>query len=190
MAATGRERILQAAAELFAAQGFAATSTREIAERAGVRQPSLYAHFRVKSDILLELLVETLRPAVSQADVLMLSPLPARDRLVALLDFDIRALFAGRRPVAVLGLLPEVRGPEFAEAHELRERLRTGYTALIRDVLTALGHPPGEEYLRRISGIVFAVVESINLRRYEDPSLTVDDAVRDTTTAILRILGA
>jgi AcrR family transcriptional regulator len=187
---SGRDRILQSGAELFAANGFAATTTRDIAERAGIRQPSLYAHFKTKSDILRELLIETLRPAVERGEQLAAGPGPARDRLVTMLDFDIRTLFASRRPVAVLGVLPEVRGDDFREAHELRERLRDAYTTLARDVLTELGHPPGEEYLRRIAGIVFAVVESINLRRYEDPGLTSDDAIRDTTTAILRILGA
>ncbi|MEV6349609.1 helix-turn-helix domain-containing protein [Actinoplanes sp. NPDC051851] len=188
---SGRDRILQAAAELFAANGFTATTTRDIAERAGIKQPSLYAHFKVKSDILRELLLETLRPGVERGEALAAETgRPARDRLTELLDFDIRVLFTGRRSVAVLGVLPEVRAGQFAEAHQLRERLRDAYAGLSREVLTELGHPPGDEYLKRIAGIVFAVVESISLRRYEDPDLDVEDAVRDTTTAILRILGA
>lgn len=189
MAGNGRERILQAAAELFAANGFSATSTRDIAERAGIKQPSLYAHFRLKSEILNELLVETLRPAVDFGT--SLDPaLSARERLVALLDFDIHQLFAGRRAVAVLGLLPEVRGAEFASAHELRGRLRALYTSLVGGVLAEAGHPPSGEYLDRIAGIAFSLVESINLRRYEDPDLDVELMVRDTTEAIMRILGA
>ncbi|WP_306215779.1 TetR/AcrR family transcriptional regulator [Actinoplanes sp. RD1] len=186
---SGRERILDAAAELFAAQGFAATSTRDIAERAGIKQPSLYAHFRLKSEILRELLVESLRPAVDFGATLLTAPEPAVQRLTALLDHDIHGLFAGRRPVAVLGLLPEVRGGEFAEAHELRGRLRDIYTELVRQVLTEAGHAPSDAYLSRMAGIVFPLVESINLRRYEDPSLEADLIVRDTTTAVLRILG-
>jgi AcrR family transcriptional regulator len=187
--ATGRERILQAAAELFAAQGYAATSTRDIAQRAGIRQPSLYAHFALKSDILCELLVETLRPPIEYAAKLRDDPdLTARDRLIQFLDFDIRGLFAGRRTVAVLGALPEVRGDEFAEAHRLRRGLRELYGRLIGDVLNQAGKPSGEDELRRTTAITFTLVEGITLRRYEEPELDADLTIRDTTAAILRIL--
>ena len=186
---TGRERILQAAAELFAARGFAATSTRDIAQRAGIRQPSLYAHFALKSDILCELLVETLRPPFEYAAKLRDdAELTARERLIRFLDFDIRGLFAGRRAVAVLSVLPEVRGEEFGEAHRLRRELRELYGRLIGDVLEQAGKPAGEDSLRSITAIAFTLVEGINLRRYEDLRLDADRTVRDTTAAILRIL--
>jgi len=50
-----RERILDVALELFNAQGYDATSLREIAERLGVTKAALYYHFKSKGDILLEL---------------------------------------------------------------------------------------------------------------------------------------
>src|SRR4051812_45885006 len=48
-------RILAVAARLFMEQGFAATSVREIGERAAVGQSSLYHHVRSKSQMLFEL---------------------------------------------------------------------------------------------------------------------------------------
>ncbi|MBU2693588.1 TetR/AcrR family transcriptional regulator [Pimelobacter sp. 30-1] len=45
------EQILREAARLFAIKGFHGTSTREIAEAVGVRQPSLFHHFATKHDI-------------------------------------------------------------------------------------------------------------------------------------------
>ncbi|MGH3975407.1 MAG: TetR/AcrR family transcriptional regulator, partial [Pseudonocardiaceae bacterium] len=51
-----REEILNIAAGLFVERGFAATSTREIAEVVGIRQASLYFHFANKEEILGELL--------------------------------------------------------------------------------------------------------------------------------------
>ncbi|MBM0123629.1 TetR/AcrR family transcriptional regulator [Pimelobacter simplex] len=45
------EQILREAARLFATKGFHGTSTREIAEAVGVRQPSLFHHFASKHDI-------------------------------------------------------------------------------------------------------------------------------------------
>jgi AcrR family transcriptional regulator len=48
-------RILQVAAELFMERGFGGTSVREIGERAGVGQSSLYHHVRSKGHLLQEL---------------------------------------------------------------------------------------------------------------------------------------
>jgi len=50
-----KERILQAAAELFMERGFAGTSVREIGERAEVGQSSLYHHAHSKGELLREL---------------------------------------------------------------------------------------------------------------------------------------
>lgn len=47
-----RERILEAAEALFAEQGFAATSVREIVQRAEVTAPVLYYYFGSKDDLL------------------------------------------------------------------------------------------------------------------------------------------
>jgi AcrR family transcriptional regulator len=44
-------RIVEAAAQLFARQGFKATTTREIAELAAVHEATLYRHFAGKPDI-------------------------------------------------------------------------------------------------------------------------------------------
>jgi AcrR family transcriptional regulator len=47
-----RQRIQQVALELFAEQGYEATSLREIAERLGVTKAALYYHFKSKEDIV------------------------------------------------------------------------------------------------------------------------------------------
>ncbi|MCU1485633.1 MAG: transcriptional regulator, TetR family [Actinomycetia bacterium] len=51
-----RQRILDAAAELFVERGYEATSLREIAERVGVTKAALYYHFPGKEDLLRALL--------------------------------------------------------------------------------------------------------------------------------------
>jgi TetR/AcrR family transcriptional regulator len=42
------DRILDAAEDLFAAKGFSATSLGDVADRVGIRSPSLYNHFKNK----------------------------------------------------------------------------------------------------------------------------------------------
>lgn len=62
-----RARILDVALELIADRGFAATSTREIAERLGVTKAALYYHFRTKDDLLAAIV----GPAMAELDALI-----------------------------------------------------------------------------------------------------------------------
>ncbi len=53
------ERILDAAEDLFAEKGYSATSLGDVADRVGIRSPSLYNHFRNK-EALYEAVLERL----------------------------------------------------------------------------------------------------------------------------------
>jgi AcrR family transcriptional regulator len=70
-----RDRILTAAAHVFAEHGYAAGTTNRIAERARVSIGSLYQYFPNKDAILAELVIRHIdRGAWTQADQLDLSP--------------------------------------------------------------------------------------------------------------------
>ncbi len=56
------ERILNAAEELFAENGYAGTTLRDIAKRAEIRNPSIYNHFDGKENLYLAVLERGLRP--------------------------------------------------------------------------------------------------------------------------------
>ena len=49
---TTRDKILDEALTLFAENGYDGTSVEEIAEKVGIKAPSLYNHFKGKEDIL------------------------------------------------------------------------------------------------------------------------------------------
>ena len=51
---SSRDRIKKAAIKLFAARGFDGTTTRELAEAAGVAEGTLFRHFDNKKAILIE----------------------------------------------------------------------------------------------------------------------------------------
>ncbi len=61
-----RARILQEAQDLFASQGYAGTSLRQIADAAGLREPGLYNHFGSKEDLYEAVLQASLRPLVNK----------------------------------------------------------------------------------------------------------------------------
>lgn len=56
-----RQKILDAALDLFSTQGFKATSVSQIADRVGIRKASMYSHFASKQEILESLMQETMK---------------------------------------------------------------------------------------------------------------------------------
>lgn len=185
----GRDRILEAAGELFVAHGYAATTTRQISANVGIKQPSLYYHFPNKAAMLLELLIATARPSVIKARELReqesLSPLV---RLLALIRFDVSLLASGPSNIGALYLLPEVTGPEFEEFRQMRAELVDAYSCLLTRTVEA-----GEatvSSIPRTTALLFSVVEGVILRRADAPDLAAEPTADDIEEATLRILGA
>ncbi|WP_028050307.1 TetR/AcrR family transcriptional regulator [Cellulomonas sp. URHD0024] len=176
-----RRDVLDAAAALFCTVGFTSTSTRAIADAAGVRQASIYHHFPGKDAILLELLLGTVRPSLDLADALAAGAEPPAARLRALAHADVGLLTAGPVNLGVLYVLPEVAGEQFAEFHALRSRLRARYSELADAASDDDSSDRGE--------LVLGLVESVILRRRDTPDLdvaTVQDTVAD---GVLRLVG-
>lgn len=128
-----KEAILLAAAELFASQGYAGTSTREIADRVGIRQPSLFYHFAKKEEIL--------RVIVDHAAASLLDLLPdfekrserAAIKLYELMKVDFLYLMTEPYGIGQLMLLPELRFGDLRQDIELkRNRIIGVYRKLIR----------------------------------------------------------
>jgi len=155
-----REEILDAAAELFAAHGLAATTTRQIAERVGIRQASLYHYFGGKDEILLELLTLSVRPSLQVAASLeaRCADFPAAG-LYALALTDAATLTRAPHNIGTLYLLPEVQGEQYATFRDDRAKLQATYGRLGR----AAGSSLGEDLA---AALIMQVVESvIHLRR-------------------------
>jgi AcrR family transcriptional regulator len=84
-----RQRILDAAADLFIEQGFAGTSVRDISERLGMTKGSLYYHFASKEDVLNALvtpLIEDLDEFIADAGAAERPDAALVGRLVDMLD--------------------------------------------------------------------------------------------------------
>ena len=130
-----REEILDVAAGLFVERGFAATSTREIAEAVGIRQASLYFHFANKEEILGELLQRSIRPTldrIESVEALAAEAGAGPDVLLhVLVVLDVRTLAAAPRNAGVLSRLPEVQRKEVFEPFgSARNELRDAYARL------------------------------------------------------------
>jgi AcrR family transcriptional regulator len=67
-------RILDVAEDLFAQNGYEATSLRDIATQAGLQQPGLYKHFASKEDLYRQVYERALRPMTDLMDQLLAAP--------------------------------------------------------------------------------------------------------------------
>ena len=111
-----RERILQAAAALFAAQGYAATTMAQIVRELGVTKPFVYYYFRDKQEIF-----ETLswRPTVdcfTSMDFPEDDARPARAKVAEGIERLVRATL-DHHPCAVFPYRePQVYRPEYVAA--------------------------------------------------------------------------
>ena len=176
--ATARDEILDAAAELFTTRGYSGTSTRMIAEAVGIRQASLYHHFKTKDDILEALLQDTVLAPLEQANVLLSAQGSALERLQQLARFDAGQLARSRWNLGALYLLPELRTERFAEFRSARSELARIYAQLAGEVLGNQADP------RR--HLPFRLVESvISMRSDEMVGALGSDSLEDLVTMLV-----
>lgn len=185
---TGREQILDAAAQLFAEFGFSGTSTRAIAEKVGIRQQSLYSHFAGKEDILIELLGNSVRPSIEFVHAIEGTP-HSQSRpaavLFALARFDTQTLIRTPHNIGTLYLLPEVQNARYDEFRAERDTLRDAYGRLGLRAATpavAAALPP-----ERIGTILIQLAELVIQIRREGTLSDQDDVL--IARSCLRVLG-
>jgi AcrR family transcriptional regulator len=127
-----RERILDAAERLFAAQGYASTTMDQIVQALGVTKPFVYYYFGSKQEIF-----ETLswRPAVACFTVLDFAdddPRPAHQKVVAGIEQLIRATIEHYPSSFFPAREPQAYRPEYLEKqHQLAEHFYARLCALL-----------------------------------------------------------
>jgi AcrR family transcriptional regulator len=134
-----RERILIAALELFASQGFDTTSTAQIEEAAGLspRSGALYKHFRSKEELLEVALAQRMQEITSLPDRLDLGPLSdLRSELTLIARWGLAELERERELALIV----------MKEGHRL-----PGFRDAFREAIVRPGHALAVEVLRRYS---------------------------------------
>ncbi|CAN5792300.1 hypothetical protein BH10ACT1_BH10ACT1_39140 [soil metagenome] len=153
------EEILDVAAGLFSTLGYAQTTTRQIADGAGLRQGSLAHYFSRKEDILAELLDRTVEPALSFLARVGELDEPLDQKLFTLVQRDTLNLCSGPHNLGTLLLLPEAKVERFEAYWDRRAGLMAGYRKLLRagvkaELLVA-------EDVPLASDLLFGLVESV-----------------------------
>ncbi|MBT2401736.1 TetR/AcrR family transcriptional regulator [Streptomyces sp. ISL-100] len=96
-----RRELLDTAAEVFAAQGYNATTVRKIADEAGMLAGSLYYHFDSKESMLDEILSAFLHELWEGYDAVLAAGLGPRETIEALVTESFREIDRHRAAVAI-----------------------------------------------------------------------------------------
>lgn len=152
--ADARRRILDAATELFAGDGFDATATQTIANRAGLPKGLVFYHFPAKLDILLGLLDERLpvMPLCSVDEVVI-----PGDVAASLVRLD-EALGLHRHESLVLRTIVFREVQTHPEVGDHIRRLRSGIVDLTETVIGRAAPVPLDPVSRRAAATTFVAV--------------------------------
>ncbi|MGH0031155.1 MAG: TetR/AcrR family transcriptional regulator [Myxococcota bacterium] len=164
---SSRERLLAAAMELFAEQGYAATGIAEVCRRAGVAKTALYWHFESKEGLLATVIetigtswIEQIRKAAYQAG----TPEERIRRLVA----EWRRILLEQPELLRLPIVAQL---EQGDSQRARDALRTIWQraewALIEGIEDTIGRSLPDVDL--LAHTIFALLQGALLRQIVDP---------------------
>ena len=155
-----RGRLLAGATGLFATKGYAATTVREIVERAGVTKPVLYYYFRSKEGIYLELMREPFGKFASLVEETLLTAGSARERLFRLClrayDIVVEHIDAARVMYAIYYGPPQ--GAPFIDFDAYHRRFQEAVLQVLRE-----GVRDAEFRRVNLHDAMWAVVGAVNV---------------------------
>ncbi|WP_274651787.1 TetR/AcrR family transcriptional regulator [Paenibacillus humicola] len=193
-------RIVQAAIEIFAEKGFAASSTSEIAQRAGVAEGTIFRHYKTKKELLLAIVAPTLTK--------LIAPLVLRD-LNKVLDEEydsleqfLRAVIANR--IEFLDKhqrIIRIAAQEISFHPELQEHFKNEVMNRVLDRLRSVierlksegkvAAMPSETIIRLIGSSLFGYMMIRSFYGSREGAVWDDEREREETIAfIVRGLGA
>ncbi len=173
--------ILQAAEAVLAEKGYHDTSMDEIAARVGIAKGTIYLHYPSKDDLVIALFVREMAAFRRFTEQTAVEPLPARERLEAVLRHVYGGMRSERRQLFA-SLSANLSLPQglFAKHAELREQVRA-FSAVLRTVF-AEGQAAGQFDRRIPTGVMLtSFLALLSPRSYarllDDEPLTTDELV-------------
>ena len=161
-----RQRLLDAAAELIAERGWAAVSTRAVAERAGVAPGLVHYHFTSVQELLSRAAIAVMRRVTAETVPLLAGagdPCELAEALVASLG-----AYSGTDPVSVVFVetyLAATRDPELrAGVAEVIAQFRTGLAIRLAEL--GLADPEST------AAVLCAAIDGLVLQQALDPTLS------------------
>jgi len=174
--------ILQTAKTLFKKQGYAATTTNQIAAEAGVSIGLLYKYFPGGKPDIAWKAVENVREMVFSEELGEATP----ENAAAVLRSSLMRFIKGHRQVSSNVAAFEMAVLEDAETAELGKRLFTIGSDSVTSILSKLTGREDSERLQRWGSIIFHIVDSVTHRQVLHEGLIVsDDELADALTQMI-----
>jgi len=185
-----RDRILEAAIELIAERGFAATSIDALCQRADVVRTAIYWHFGAKEGLVvpvIERVASTWIDEIQSAVYREGDPLARLDRFVA----GLRTLVLERPHLVrlLLAVALERADQDPATREALRAIFERARAAIVQGIEDSLGGPWSESGLIARTALAFvshAVAQQLVDPRREE----IETLFAELRTAILLMIGA
>jgi AcrR family transcriptional regulator len=130
---SARTRVLDAAVDLFATQGYDATTVAQVIDRAGLTKGGFYHHFASKDALLYEVYGDLITRQLAAMDEILAADLP-RARALRALIFDLVESTAGsaQRALVFWRELHRLGDARTAEYRAARRRYHDAVQRLIR----------------------------------------------------------
>jgi len=180
-----RERLLSGATGLFASKGYAATTVREIVERAGVTKPVLYYYFRSKEGIYLDLMREPFSKFAALVEETLVPAGSARERLfrLCLMGYDIfvENLDAARVMYSIYYGPPQ--GAPFIDFDAYHRRFQEAVLQVLRE-----GILDGEFRRVNLQDAMWAVTGAVNVAMEVELCHPSQSLGRDGVRRVLKIV--
>jgi AcrR family transcriptional regulator len=166
MTVSARERLIEAAVDAFAENGFTATTTRDIASRAGMSPAAVYVHHDSKESLLFTVSLQGHRSALQVIERAAATAAAPADRLAAMIH-DFSAWHASNSRV---GRIVQYEFDALTAEHRAEiADLRRAIESLVKDVLAA-GVEDGSLEVGDLAGTARALLSlSIDLVRWFSP---------------------
>lgn len=139
-----REKIVEAAVDLFYRQGYQATVVNQIVEEAGVSKPTFYAHFPSKEDLCITYLQARRQAALADFAVAIAAAETPFDRFMAPMRLLKPFMMASNyRGCSHYNMLIEITDPESRVVKAVRD-FNDAFREMLRTVTLALLESDGK----------------------------------------------
>ena len=160
-----RERLLEAAIEMFAERGYAATGVDALCRRAGVAKTGLYWEFQNKVGLLNAVIDQVVTEWVDDIRDASRGAGTPRERLDIALGAMRKRVQERPELFRVLLVVLAERTQIDGEAREaLRRFHRSAHSALASGIQEALGQALPEEQLRLVCDLILAMIQGVFVR--------------------------
>jgi TetR/AcrR family transcriptional regulator, cholesterol catabolism regulator len=171
---SGEDRVLDAAARLFRAKGFEATTVREIAKAARLHPGSLHYRYRTKDALLLELMRRGVEADLAGIRAALRDVRDPVERLRLALRARLRFLLSRNAAQVVLFEWRSVKGPARDEMVRLRDGYEAFWSGLLYEAVGSGRLRPAVD-VKLIRFLIFGAINGVALWYRPDGPRTPDE---------------